>query len=179
MKTKTIIQHEEKYWYIPKFSILPLIGLILFTLLAIGNFQLIDKSVLKEVFKHCGDNCVYDLIPNNLINLYPILGEYILISLALINLVASIKRGYKNLKPYNKDGLIVGLIVGLIFGLIGGLILGLIFGLIFGLIVGLIGGLIGGLILGLIFGLIVGLIVGLIGGLIGGLIFGLNEEFEE
>jgi len=32
-ETKTIKQHEENYWHIPKFSILPILGLILFTLL--------------------------------------------------------------------------------------------------------------------------------------------------
>ena len=138
-----ITQHEEAYWHIPKIAILPILGFILFTLLAIGNFQLIDKEVISTAF-NCSEDC--NLIPSDLINLYPILGEYLLISLAIISLVASFKRGYKNLKSYEDEGLIVGLIFGLIFGLIVDLIVGLIFGLIFGLIVGLICSLIFGLI---------------------------------
>ena len=141
MKTQTK-QHEEKYWHIPKIAILPILALIIFTLLAIGNFQLIDKSVLHKVFKTCENQCEYNLVPSDLINLYPILGEYILISLALISLIAIFKKGYKNLKSYKEDGLILGLILGLIGSLIVGLIVGLIFGLIFGLIGGLIFGLI-------------------------------------
>ena len=129
---KNIKQHEEAYWHIPKVAILPIIGFILFTLLAIGNYQLIDKEVVIYTFS-CQENC-NNLISSDLINIYPILGEYILISLALISLVASFKRGYKNLKSYDEEGLIFGLIWGLIGGLIGGLIFGLIFGLIWGLI---------------------------------------------
>jgi hypothetical protein len=177
---KNIKQHEENYWHILKFSILPFLGFALFTFLALANFQLIDKAVLHEVFSDetCKQDLPCNLVPHDLINLYPILGEYLLISLALISLVASFKRGYKNLKSYEEEGLIVGLIVGLIFGLIVGLIGGLIGGLIVGLIFGLIGGLIVGLIFGLIGGLIGGLIFGLIVGLIVGLIFGLRGEFD-
>jgi len=157
-KQNKLKKHEETYWHIPKIAILPILGFILFTLLAIGNYQLINKEVISNVF-----NCNVDaqdicdrLVLSDLINSYPIIGEYILICLVLISLVASFKRGYKNLKSYEEEGLIAGLI----FGLIGGLIAGLIAGLIFGLI----GGLIFGLIAGLIFGLIAGLIAGLIGG---------------
>jgi hypothetical protein len=142
---KSISKHEAQYWHIPKFSILPLLGFILFTFLAIANFHLIDSNVIKEVFKSCEDTCVYNLKSSDLINIYPIIGEYLLISLGIISLIASIKKGYKNLNPYDE--------VGLIVGLIGGLIVGLISGLIVGLIVGLIGGLISGLISGLIVGL--------------------------
>jgi len=157
---KPIKKHEDKYWHIPKVNIIPLIGLIIFILLSIGNFYLIDKSVVVEAFNCERDNC--NLQSSDLINLYPILGEYILISLSIISLVALFKGGYKNLKSYDEEGLI--------FGLIGGLIGGLIIGLIYGLIIGLI--------YGLIDGLIIGLIIGLISGLIYGLIFGLAGEFE-
>lgn len=129
-KTKTIKQHEQQYWHIPKFSLLPLLGLIIFGLLAYGNFQLIDKNVLTEVFKQCEETCVYNLSTSNLINIYSIIGEYILISLFLISLIALFKGGYKKLKDWNDGGLIVGLIYGLIVGLIVGLIGCLIVGLI-------------------------------------------------
>ena len=169
-KNKNIKQHEDKYIHIPKVNLLPLIGLILFILLAIGNYQLIDKEVISEAFKSCEEECVYNLVTSDLKNLYPIIGEYILISLALISLVALFKGGYSELKSYDEEGLIGGLI----FGLIGGLIFGLIIGLIFGLIIGLIYG----LFVGLFFGLIIGLIIGLIFGLIGGLIAGFLGEFN-
>ena len=154
-ETKTIKQHEENYWHIPKFSILPILGLILFILLAIGNFQLINLEVIKTAFSCERGNC--NLVSSDLINIYPIIGEYILISLALISLVAIFKKGYKNLKKYDEKGLIGGLIISLILGLILGLIPGLIPGLILGLILGLIISLIAGLIISLILGLIIGL----------------------
>jgi len=157
MTQKNIKQHEEAYWHIPKIAILPILGFILFTLLAIGNYQLINKEVVSTAFNCSEESC--NLISKDLINLYPILGEYLLISLAIISLIASFKRGYKNLKSYGEEGLISGLISGLIVVLISGLISGLI--------VGLISGLISGLIVGLIVGLILGLISGLISGLIG------------
>ena len=155
-KNKNIKQHEDKYIHIPKVNLLPLIGLILFILLAIGNYQLIDKEVISEAFKSCEEECVYNLVTSDLKNLYPIIGEYILISLALISLVALFKGGYSELKSYDEDGLIIRLIVGLIIGLIVGLIIGLIGGLFGGLIIGLFGGLFGGLFSGLIIGLIAG-----------------------
>ena len=154
-KQSNIKQHEDKYWHIPKLALLPLLGFIVFTLLAYGNYLLIDKQVIATAFNCEKDNC--NLTAHNLINLYPITVEYLLISLAIISLVAVFKKGYKNLKSYNKEGLIGGLIAGLIFGLIVGLI--------------------GGLIAGLIVGLIVGLIFGLIFGLIVALTSGLSEEF--
>jgi len=164
MKTKTIKQHEDKYWHIPKLSLLPLLGLIVFSLLAVANFNLINHDVLVQVFlsDFCSADLPCSLTSSDLINIYPIIGEYILISLALISLFAFLKGGYKNLKSYKEGGLILGLIAGLIWGLIGGLIAGLITGLIWGLIFGLIAGLIVGLIVGLIAGLILGLICGLI-----------------
>ena len=81
----------------------------------------------------------------DLIVLYPLIGEFILISLTIILAVSL----FKKIKSYNEGGLIAGLIVGLIAGLM----------------VGLIAGLMVALIVGLIFGLIIGLTIGLIGGL--------------
>jgi len=147
-KTKTklnlIQKHESEYWHIPKFLILPLLLIIILGILAYANLQLIDGAVVKETFKSCEGKCEYNLNTHDLINIYPIIGEYILIVLIIISSVALIKGGYNNLKSYNEKGLIGGLICGLICGLIFGLIYGLILGLIYGLISGLIGGLICG-----------------------------------
>ena len=85
------------------------------------------------------------------------LGQYFLMSLTAICLVAMFKKGFKNLKPISKKGLIAGFIYGLIAGFIYGLIAGFIHGLIAGFILGFIYGFILGLIIGLIFGLIFGL----------------------
>ena len=170
-----IEQHKKGYIHIPfnKDRLLCFIAMIGSGVLAWLNLYLLDWSFIFKVFNCQKEECA-KLSVNGLINIYPILGEYILISLTLICLVAMFKGGFRLLNKYNEDGLINGLINGLI----SGLILGLISGLISGLIGGLIGGLISGLILGLIGGLILGLIFGLIGGLILGLIFGLSEEFN-
>jgi len=103
-------------------------------LLKLGN---LDKSDITEF--------------HQLLILYPIITEYILIGLSAICLTALIKGGFDKLNSYKEVGLIGGLIVGLIYGLI----VGLIFGLFFGRIVGMIVGLIVGLIYGLFFGRIV------------------------
>ena len=79
---------------------------------------------------------------SQLIILYPLIGEYILIGLIFICLTALIKGGFNKIKSHKKEGLIAGLIGGLLDGLIGGLIMGLIVGSIVGSIVGLIVGLI-------------------------------------
>ena len=152
-------EHTKKYIHIPKPNLLPLLGIIVFGFLSWANLKLFNWEFLKVIF---GDNEVvsnYSFHFSQLINVFPIIAEYVFIALTIISLVALIKGGYKNLKTFKEDGLIFGLI----FGLIGGLITGLIFGLIGGLIIGLIIGLIGGLITGLIGGLITGLIFGLIG----------------
>jgi hypothetical protein len=171
-----IQQHTKGYIHIPfSWKRLGLFILVLLSgALAYFNFilllmtgkvykvwTLLGSSTLEEEFHHF----------SQLIILYPLIGEYILIGITFICLTALIKGGFKNIKKYD-DG---SLMFGLIFGLIAGLIVGLIAGLIFGLI----GGLIVGLIFGLIFGLIAGLIVGLIFGLIFGLIRGLIDEFKE
>jgi len=111
-KPETINQHENKYWHIPKFAILPLAGLIIFGLLAWGNLYLINWQEIKVAYECTKDNC--SLTASALINIYPMIGEYLLICLSLVSLIASIKKGYKNLKSYNEEGLIVGLIGGLI-----------------------------------------------------------------
>ena len=142
--------HKSKYIHIPKPCFLPILGMIIFGLLSWGNLYLSDWGLIKLILFENAEEEVFQF--SQLINVYPIIGEYILISLFFISLVALFKGGYKNLNEYNEEGLIGGLIGGLIFGLIFGLICGLIGGLICGLICGLIGGLICGLICGLIWG---------------------------
>ena len=164
-------KHEEQYIHIPRPAIFPFIGLIIFSILSYLNLKIIDWNVIKIIFYDEEVIRNIQLNSGNLINIYPLLGEYILISLSLISLIAIFIGGYRSLKSSNEAGLIDGLIIGLLIGLIGGLIGGLIIGLIDGLITRLIGGLIGGLI--------DGLLIGLIGGLIGGLIDGLAGEFSE
>ena len=110
--TKQLKQHEQKYWHIPKFAILPIIATLFFGFLAYMNLKLIDWNVIKTAFACSNESC--NLIPNNLINMYPIIGEYVLISLIIISFAAIIKNGFNNLKSYNEGGLIVSLIGGLI-----------------------------------------------------------------
>ena len=145
---KQLKQHKQKYWYIPKFAILPIIATLFFGFLVYMNLKLIDWNIIKTTFDCIKDSC--NLVPKNLIVCYPIITEYIFIVLAVISFVAIFKNGFNNLKGYKDDGLILSLILSLIVGLIWGLISGLISGLTGGLIVGLIGGLIMGLIWGLI-----------------------------
>ena len=83
-----------------------------------------------------------------LIIIYPIIFEYVLVSLTIICFASC----FKKLKRYDEKGLFCGLIGGLIWGLIWGLIDGLVFGLFCGLVFGLIVGLVFGLIVGLVFG---------------------------
>jgi len=155
-----IQQHTKGYIHIP-FSWKRL-GLFALTLLSAGlaYVNLILILFIGKLFK------VWTLIGSKtpekefhnffqLIILYPLIGEYLLIGLTMICFCAMVKGGFVKLKKYDDDE-----------------------GLIFCLTVGLIGGLIFGLIIGLIFGLIGGLIFGLIIGLIFGLIFGLNDEFD-
>ncbi len=125
--------HTKKYIHIPqpslkgigKFSLT-----ILTAFLSYFNFLLILRIWkdynLEYVF--VAEDELINYAPKfiDLIVLYPIIGEFILIALTVILGVSL----FKKLKGYNEDGLILGLIGGLI----GGLILGLISGLILGLI---------------------------------------------
>jgi len=156
MKTQMIQQHEEEYTHIHKGSILAIAGAVLFAILAYLNLYFIDWDVINLVFS-CKESECSSLVAHNLINIYPLVGEYVLISLLVISLAAISKGGYSRLKSFDEEGLIMGLISGLITGLIVSLIWSLIVSLIWSLIVSLIAG----LIMGLIFGLIAGLIAGL------------------
>ena len=153
---KTLKQHEQKYYHIPKvkFKLLGLFLLVL-TITIFWVYLSITKFGLFEIFS-LG---IEQVTINNLQVIPDLIFNYLLISFTFICLVALIKGGFDKLKSFDDEGLIYWLIFGLIFGLI----LGLIFGLIGGLIVGLIYWLIWGLIFWLILGLILGLIVGIIG----------------
>jgi hypothetical protein len=164
-KKRTIKEHEDRYIHIPKFNLIPLLGTMIFGVLTWLNLYLIDWEVIKYVFT-CEKECIIHY--SALINIYPIIGEYILVALMMVSIVALFKGGYTKLKAYKDEILIAGLICGLIIGLI--------FGLIIGLTAGLTALMIEGLIIELIIGLIAGLIIGLIGGLILGLIYGLFNE---
>ena len=157
--------HTKKYIHIPMPSWKGFGKLILtlFTaILSYFNFMLILKIWedynLGYVFAKQSEIINYSPKFADLIILYPLIGEYILISLTIIFAVSL----FKKLKDYDERGLVRKLVDGLIIGLIFGLIVGLIDGLIIGLIVGLI----------------IGLIIGLVGGLVGGLYVGLEDEFD-
>jgi len=158
-----IKKHTKRYVHIPVINLIPLLGVFIFGILSYLNLKLIDWNLIKIVFSSDEIFKEYTFHYSQLINIYPIIAEYILIVCAIVSLVALFKGGYKYLNKYNKDGFINMLIPGLI----GGLIVGLVSGLVSGLIGGLIGG------------LIVGFIIGLGGGLISGLICGLPREFEK
>jgi len=145
---KTINQHEQQYWHIPKFKI----GLFLLFLLILGIDYRYSYIFINEWNNHnisyvfnCSGSCS-EINISNLGFIPQIFFAYLLISLTFIILVVMIKGGFYKLKNYDEAGLIVGLIAGFIWGLIAGFIWGLIWGLIVGLIVGLIAGFIWGLI---------------------------------
>jgi hypothetical protein len=164
-----IEKHRKNYIHIP-FS-WPAIGRLAAFLgsawLAILNFLLlIQVGRDYGVWTLFGSNNPELAYWTQLIVLWPLIGEYVLVSASVICLVAVIKGGFSNLKSIKEGALIFALICVLIGALIGVLI------------VALIGGLIGGLIVALIGALIFALIGGLIGALIFGLIGGLIEEFK-
>jgi hypothetical protein len=159
-----ISQHTRSYIHIPFswsgigrfFALLGSIGLV------IANFLLlISVGYTYKVWELLGSSEPQEAYHSfsQLIILYPLIGQYLLIGLAFVCLIALIKGGFKK---YEEGGLIAGLIFGLTAGLIVGMTTGLIFCMIFGLTAGLIAGMINGLIVGLSGGLIIGLIIGLI-----------------
>ena len=164
--------HTKKYIHIIKPS---LAGIGRFSLMIVTAFLsyfnfLLIKSIwvtnnLGYVFASEEELVNYSPKFIDLVVLYPLVGEFILISLTIILAVSL----FKKIKNYGEEGLVCCLVRGLIIGLFAGLIVGLI--------AGLIGGLIAGVILGFLIGLITGLITGLILGFLIGLITGLDMEF--
>ena len=121
--------HTKKYIHIPmpSWKGLGKICLTLFTaFLSIVNFMLILRIWkdydLGYVFTNKSEMINYAPKFADLIVLYPLLAQFILIGLTVILIVSL----FKELKGYDEGGLIIGLIIGLISGLIIGLIFGLI-----------------------------------------------------
>lgn len=118
-------KHESNYIHIPKpcwKSIGKFFLTIFLGFLSYFNFKLIlniwENYNLGYVF--AGESEMINYAPKfaDLIVLYPLVGEFLLISLTIICFVSI----FKKLKSYDEEGLIVGLIGGLIVWLIGGLI---------------------------------------------------------
>ena len=134
---KSTKQHEQEYRHIRKITLLSFIATLFFSWLAWMNLKSIDWNIIKIAFDCEKGSC--NLVPRDLIVCYPLILEYLFISLAVISFVAIFKNGFNNLKGYKDNGLIMGLIESLIMDLIVGLIMGLIVSLIGGLIIGLNG----------------------------------------
>ena len=144
-------QHEKKYIHFSWSTMGRLFAFLGSLGLSIVNFYLLVS--IGKVFK------VWELLSSGkeelgtayisfsqLIILYPLIGEYLLIGLSVICLTALIKGGFKKLKKYWDNGLILGIIWGVIWGIIVGIIVGIIWGLINGIICGIILGIILGII---------------------------------
>ncbi len=107
--------HTKEYIHIPrpswkgigKFSLM-----IVCAFLSYLNFMLILKF---------SENCDF-LKLIDLIILYPIVGEFILISLTVVLGISL----FKKLKSYDEEGIVYCLVYVLILGLMGGLILGFV-----------------------------------------------------
>ena len=131
-KQKITKQHEREYIHIPKTNknwFAKLGGFVFFLFLSIVNFKLILFLWKDLSLSNLLDSAYF----NQLLVLYPFIGQYLFISLTIICVVGLFKR----LNSYDEDGLIYELIYGLIGGLIYGLVVGLIGGLVVGLIYGL------------------------------------------
>ena len=119
-KQKITKQHEKEYIHIPKPNgkwFAKLGGAILFLFLSIVNFK-----ITLFLWKDLGlSNLPQDAYFQQLLVLYPFIGQYLFISLTIICVVGLFKR----LNSYDEDELIYGLIGGLIYGLIYGLIVGI------------------------------------------------------
>jgi Flp pilus assembly pilin Flp len=147
-----IDNHSSEYIHIPKPNGIwcaKFFGFLFTIFLAVMNFLLI-KLIWVQFnlgYVSAGEEELVNYTPKaiDLIVLYPLIAEYILIGLSICLFVSL----FKEIKSFEEDGLIASLIAGLIYGLIASLIAGLIVSLIYGLIVGLIASLIVGLIVGL------------------------------
>ena len=165
--------HNKKYIHITKESILPLIGTIFFGILSYLNLYLFDWEFIKFCIFNLNITKHFILKFSHLINICPIIGEYILISLTIISILAFFKGGYKKIISFKEEGLMCGLGLGLTYGLTMGGIIGLMYGLGLGLGLGLMSVFLSGFVSGFVSGLIIGLGLGI---LIFGLISGLTGE---
>jgi len=149
-----IIDHQEKYIHIRWGDIGRFFALLGSISLAIANFFLLHS--IGNTYK------VWELLaaedPQNayqsfsqLIIIYPLITEYILIGLCFISLIGLIKGGVNKLDNDDIEPLVYLLIFGIGTVLISGLITGIINGLVEGILCGLIGGLIVQMLLGISF----------------------------
>ena len=127
-----LVEHEERYWHVPKLCLWPLVGLLAFGFLAVANFGLLDWSWLDVEMAR-------GFVFSDLVLVYPFFGEWLFVAGFFVSLAALVKGGYGKLKPFSEEGLVVGLVLGLVWGLVVGLVVGLFAGLVLGLVLGLIG----------------------------------------
>ena len=157
----TLQNHKDNYIHIPKPSSVGigkffcLIGLLF---LNYFNFRLIitiyNYFDMGYIFATAEEIINYTPEFIDLIIIYPMVFQYILVISFVILFVSM----FKKLKSYNEKGLVFGLVIGLIVGLVVGLIFGLVIGLFASLLVGSLSGLLSGLLAGSLSGLVVGLI---------------------
>ena len=107
--------HTKKYIHIPRPS---LKGIGKFSLMIVCAF--LSYLNLMLILKFSEDCDFLKLI--DLIIIYPIVGEFVLISLTVVLGISLLKK----LKNYNEEGIIHCLVYVLISGLMGGLILGFV-----------------------------------------------------
>ena len=119
-----IALHEKSFIHISWYSMLRFFAFLGSLGLSILNFMLIISTWKMLNLGGLTEEGITEF--HQLLILYPIIGQYILIGLTVLCLTALIKGGFNKLKSYDEEGLIGGLIVGLIVGLDGGLIWGVI-----------------------------------------------------
>lgn len=141
---------------------------VIFFGISIGNFFLIVYSwgflEINDLFQKS------QAYVGKLLIIFPIIGEYIFISLFVVCVLSIFKGGFKNIKSIEED-------YSLLNNLLGHLAHGLSLGIVFCFVFGIFGGILGHLLVGILVGLITGLILGLSFCLIHGIKEGISDEF--
>jgi len=140
MKNKTIKEPEDINLHIRKRSAKYFLLSILMLGLNILNFLFLKYLWTFLELGNLKREISYQ--PIDLLIIYPIIQQYILLSLLIICIFSI----FNKLKNYKEEELIYGIIVGLLVGFLYGLLVGFLYGLILGLIYGIIAGLIYGII---------------------------------
>ena len=124
VRKRSVELHEERYWHVPRFGLLPLVGLLACGFLAWANFLgIVELWGLLGL----GGLGVSDLVSFSQLAIIPsFFAGWFLVAGFFVSLAALVKGGYGKLKSVSKDGLLFGLLVGLLGGLVGGLVGGLI-----------------------------------------------------
>lgn len=176
-----ISKHTRRYIHIPFswekigrfFAFLGSIGL------AIAHFfLLVSVGYTYKVWELLSSNEPQETYFSQFIIFYPLIGQYLLIGLVLVCLVALIKGGFKKIKGYKEDGLIFWLLIGLIVWPILGMFAGPIAWATAEFIGRLLFWMPTGVNSVVTSGLIVGMFAGLTGGLLFGMLTGLIKEFD-